>query len=255
MYRVVLLATLLGCGGGKKAPANSGKDAEAQDVPTGFIEITMDEDEEDIFPELMKATAECGDLLSMEPKAMMGRLADAEILCLDQAIRKSERMTVKDKISRVLLKDAYAKGDMHRWEAVARRHLDEIDQSDPDICYQYARVLQQTYPPDEMEEAIRWADLALENRSRWEGDMYVGRVFTLYKIKTLASQRLWTYLEEEYMKTQDMALEERRDRARNQTKTHAREWLEYAKHSGRDTTTPMQLCVMASGTSDYCDEI
>lgn len=254
MVRAVMLAALLGCSGGKKAPVSSGSE-ETPDVPAGFIEITMSEDEEDIWPELLKATADCGDLLSMEPKAMMGRLADPEILCLDQAIRDSERMTIKDKISRVLLKDAYAKGDLHRWEAVARRHLDEIDQSDPDLCYKYAKVLQSTYPPDEMEEAIRWADLALENRSRWEGDTYVSRVFTLYKIKTLASQKLWTYLEEEFVKTQDFAVEERRDRARNQTKTHAREWLEYAKHSGKDTTTPMQLCVMASGTSDYCEEI
>ncbi len=109
---------------------------------TGFvpIEITIDEEEDPdlIAIEIQRATAECGDLLNLEPSAMMGLLNDAQILCLDSSLRVAERQTVKDKISRVLLVDAWQKGDRHRWEGVARRHLEVIDRSDADLAYQFA---------------------------------------------------------------------------------------------------------------------
>jgi hypothetical protein len=252
---IVPLAGLLvvGCKG-KKAPEPAGAAATA--TAPAFVEIDMGEEEdEDFFPELMKATAECGELVKLEPSAMMGKLQDAEIRCLDQSLRDAERMTVKDKISRVLMKDAFAKGDEHRWEAVSRRHLEEIDQSDPDLCYKFARFLS-SRGPDFTDETMRWADVALENRSRWSGDTHVKRVYALYKVKTIASQKKWEHLA-------SLALESREDQeslgedikqARNQVKTHSREWLEYARQSGRDTTLPLQLCISASGTEDFCDE-
>ena len=56
--------------------------------------------------ELMMATARCGDLVALEPAAMMGKLKDGEIRCLDEQLRDAEKQTVKDKISRVLMADA-----------------------------------------------------------------------------------------------------------------------------------------------------
>ncbi|MFT4623876.1 MAG: hypothetical protein ACI8PZ_002532 [Myxococcota bacterium] len=246
---VVLL--LVACGG-RKTPTPAGDDPAA--TAPKFVEIDMgDEDEEDFFPELMKATAQCGDLVSLEPSAMMGKLQDAEIRCLDGALRDSDRMTVKDKISRVLMKDAWAKGDEHRWEAVSRRHLEEIDQSDPDLCYKFARFMS-ARGPEHTDETMRWADVALENRSRWTGDVHVKRVYALFKVKTVAAQKKWEYLEAQYIETPTEQLLSQKDEARNQLKTLAREWLEYARQSGKDSTVPQQMCVSAAGTEGYCDE-
>ena len=36
------------------------------------------------------------------------------------------------------------------------------------------------------------------------------------------------------------------------TKVNAREWFEYAKSSGKEATTALQLCESAAGTKDYC---
>src|SRR6476646_10000067 len=86
--------------------------------------------------------------------------------------------------------------------------------------------------PDKMDEAMKWAQVALDNRSIWEGDLHVKRVYSLMKIKTIAAQRKWTWHESEYTRHPNEALLEESKEARNQTKTLAREWLEYAKDSG-----------------------
>src|SRR5688572_21400214 len=175
---LVALAGLAACGGkGKTKPTSSG-DA-ANDLGSGqFVEIDLGEEEaaleEAAGAELMRATSECGELLKLEPSAMLGQLTDSQIRCLDEALKTAERQTVKDKISRVLLNDAWAKGDEHRWEGIARRHLEEIDRSDPDMCYKFAYYLVDR-GPEKMDEAMKWADVALENRAVWEGDLHVKR--------------------------------------------------------------------------------
>ncbi len=216
----------------------------------------MDDEEDDLDElfgsELMVATAQCGDLIKLEPAAMMGKLSDAEIRCLDKQLRDAERMTVKDKISRVLLADAWAKQDEHRWEGVARRQLEEIDRSDPDMCYKFALYLSGK-GPDRMDEALKWANVALENRSMWTGDLHVKRVYSLYKLKALAAQKNWGYLEDQLAKSPSVEAEDAVREMRNLTKTLSREWLEYARSAGKDPTVAMNLCVSAAGTSGFCD--
>ena len=76
MLRALSFATLLllvGCP--KGSSPSSAVDVES-DSSGGFIEISMDDEDEDLEAmfgsELMMATAECGDLISLEPAAMMG---------------------------------------------------------------------------------------------------------------------------------------------------------------------------------------
>lgn len=250
----IALLALTGCG--KKNKAGNSADPLAG-FSGGFVDISLDEEEEaldELFgSELMVATAKCGDLVRLEPSAMMGKLKDAEIRCLDQSLRDAERQTVKDKISRVLLADAWAKGDSHRWEGIARRHLEEIDRSDPDMCYKFAVYLLER-PADYMDETMKWADVALDNRTRWTGELHVKRVYALYKVKGMAAQKKWAWLEGKYLDQPTDQIFEDKAEARNLTKTLAREWLEYARQSGRDPTLPLQLCISAAGTSDFCEE-
>jgi predicted small lipoprotein YifL len=251
-FLIAVVLLLAACG--KKKPVETPTDEE---VPTGFIEIDLSEEEEELSDlvgsELTAAIAPCGDLPRLEPNALMGRLKDAEIRCLDKMYRESDKQTVKKKISLVLMKDAWAKQDLHRWEGIVRRHLAEVDRSDPALCYHFARHLSKK-GPDYMEEAITWADIALENRAAWVGDEHVERVYQLRKMKAVAAHREWSWLAEKYTLEPTEELDKKQGAARNNTKTLAREWLDFARTAGRDTTQAFQLCISAAGTDGFCDE-
>lgn len=254
MRRLMVLAVLLlvGCPKGKHKPDEPVTD---EITAGGFVDLGEDTDADldDLMgSELMRATAQCGDLVQLEPSAMMGTLNDGEIRCLDEQLRNAERQTIRDKISRVLMNDAWAKGDRNRWETIARRHLEDIDRSDPNLCYKFSKHLVTSRGPEHSDEVQHWADIALENRSYWEGDTYVRNVYSLYKIKALASQKKWQWKEEEYLKAPSEEANEARIEARNELKTNAREWLEYARSAGKDPTIALQLCISAAGTEEFC---
>ena len=125
------------CGRGRTRPPK-GEDAEV--VPT-FVQIDLSTEEElDELDgiELARTTSECGALLELEPAARLGRLSETQIRCLNSALDEAARQTAKDRISRLLLGDAYAKGDIHRWMGVAARHLEEVERADPDLIYQFS---------------------------------------------------------------------------------------------------------------------
>jgi hypothetical protein len=248
------MALSLGAGCGKKKPAQT---TDVETIPQGFVDIDLTDEEQELEDlmaiELSVAIAPCGDLVRLEPNALMGRLKDAEIRCLDKMMRESEKQTVKKKVSLVLMKDAWAKKDLHRWEGVVRRHLSEIDRSDPALCYQFANHLSKK-GPDYMDECIKWADVALENRSVWEGDDFVQHVFSLRKMKAVAAHKNWRWLAEKYTLDPTEELDQRQQEARNRTKTLAREWLDYAREAEQDITNAYQLCISAAGTDGFCDE-
>lgn len=248
---LVLALAVTGCGDKTKSKVKT------EPMPVGFVDINLD-DEDDALgemygSELFVATAQCGDLVQLEPAAMMGKLKDGEIRCLDDTLRNAERQTVKDKVSRVLMADAWMKADKHRWEGIVRRHLTDIDRSNPDLCLKFALHLSKK-GPDYMEEAMKWADNALDNRSLWTGDNHVKNVYNLYKVKAYAAQKRWEYLELRYSDDPSDTLLDEKNEIRNLTKTLSREWLEYARVSGKDTTMAQQLCVSAAGTGGFCDE-
>ena len=258
MVRLLLAATLLTVG---VACKKKGGDVDAASTPStgGFIAISLDDEDEafaqDIGSELMALVAECGDLVKMEPAAMLGKLVEPEIRCLEWGLTEAVKQTHKDKISRVLMNDAWAKGDTHRWESIVARHLDMVDRSDPDLVYKFSKHLSKQGAP-RAEETIRWAEVALENRAHWSGDTHVNRVYALFKIRTFAAHQLWEHYETKYVENPgEEGLLDRKDEQRNALKTMAREWLEYARSSGRDQTLAMQLCVSAAANTNYCEEL
>ena len=196
---------------------------------------------------------ECGDLELLEPEARLGALKDPTIACLDDLMRGTERLTGKDKISRVLLVDAWEKGDRHRWENIARFHLEHIDQSDADLAYQMAYQLVTIGNPERMDEAMRWAETALERREEaWDGDTYVTRTYRLHKFRTIAALKKWTYLESIHERDPTRGNRLMADEARHLVKTTSREWLAYSFSAGRDRSEPQRICEMATGLPGPC---
>lgn len=199
-----------------------------------------------------EANCEPGNLVRLEPMAMMGKMSLAQIKACESSLQAAARMTDKEKISRVLMVNAFAKGDAAGWEQLIKRHLDEIDQSDPEICYKYAMHLSKG-GPSRATGVIRWANVALENRTVWTGDTYTSRVYNLYKLRAAAAQGLWQQAENNHATSPSDTTKKRAEDYRNQTKVMAREWYEYAKAAGKDTTKALELCMAAAGTADYCE--
>lgn len=197
---------------------------------------------------------ECGDLIALEPKALLGRLAEEEVSCLERSLRHSTRQVERDKISRVLVADAYAKEKMHRWEAAMRRHLTDIDRSDADLCYIFARYLARQ-GPDRSTETIRWVELALINKGKWSGQLRTERVYALMRLRAIAAQQRWYQAEKHFLQDPSRARQELARVWRNRTKTMAREWLDYALDDevNMDPQLAFQICFSAAGTQDFCD--
>jgi hypothetical protein len=174
------------------------------------------------------------------------------VACLEASFAAAAKQTEKDKISRILMTNAYSKGDEPTWAKLMKRHLEEVDQSDPDLCYKYALYLNKG-GASRSNGVIKWSNVALENRTVWTGQTYIDRVYALYKLRAAAAQKLWQDAEEKYAANPTEDLKKSIDDNRNQTKVFSREWYEYAKASGKDATKALQLCVSAAGTAEYCE--
>lgn len=247
------LALYAGCGPKGKSPQVAA--APEEEIPETWSGVSFEGELGELdntFEVASDAGVRCDDLLRLEPLAMMGKLEENQIICLDHAIRHEERQTEKDAISRVLMADAWAKGDMHRWEGAVRRHLEEIDRSDPDLCFLFALYLsKQGYQSSY--EAIRYADLALENRQNWGPEVHATRVNTLYKIRAVAAQELWYHYEDVFLVDKNPEIMAQVDKWRANAKVMAREWLEWAYKAHEEYNTAYDMCVSAAGTLDFCE--
>jgi hypothetical protein len=175
-------------------------------------------------------------LSALEPAATKGALSEDEKACLEQRYAAARVQTTKDKISRVLLVNAYAYSTKY-WAQLVRRHLDEVDRSDPDIAYLYAFYLYNTDKKN-ASEVIRWTETALERRDVWTGDVYVSRVYGLYKLRAIAANTLWSDAEDRMARGEEGIDVER---LRNDVKVY-----------GRDTTESAELCLSAATKAIAC---
>lgn len=187
-------------------------------------------------------------LTTLEADASKGALSQPQKDCLESSYAAAAEQTVKDKISRVLLVNAYAYNTSH-WAKLVERHLEEVDRSDPNIAYLYAFYLYNT-SPDRAEEAVRWTEIALERRDAWTGNVYVSRVYGLMKLRAIASGAQWQAAEDQRVSgaVTDVVVDE----LRNKTKTFAREWVDFAKVAGRDPAESLQLCLSAATRAIAC---
>jgi hypothetical protein len=226
-------------------------------APETWVDFVFESEKADMVEQdLLERTttiSACADLLKLEPRALLGRLKETEIQCLEHRLRHTARMTMRDKVSRVLMADAWAKKLPHRWEAAMRRHLTEIDRSDADLCFIYARHLTKG-GVERVRDTIRWSETALQNaRRQWSGEILTKRMYALHRMRSLAAQQKWHDVEQQFLiNTADRFLLDRASRWRNITKSLAREWLEHSVSANLQQTAPFQVCVSAAGTEDYC---
>jgi uncharacterized caspase-like protein len=196
----------------------------------------------------------CGDLIALEPMAMMGQLSGPQKGCIESRLKLERTQTSRNKLSRMLISNAEAAGDSTGWAALVARHLDAIDRSDPNMCMRYAIYLHKTNDVENAEESIRWADYALENKQAWEGEEYTKRVSGLYRLRAEAAGRLWKDAEERFSNDGLPESDAAAKQHRSATKDYAREWLDYARAARLPTDGAYNLCASAAGTASACKE-
>jgi uncharacterized caspase-like protein len=197
------------------------------------------------------ATAACQDLLALEPAAITGELTPDQVACLESRIGEESALTTKDKLSRMLLVNADARGAVEEWTRLAARHLEDFDRSDPDLCFKFALVLSRGDLED-AELVLRWADYALENKHMWEGPTYMSRVYNLLRLKAETATRLWHDAEDDFIADRTEENELAAERYRGLAKDSSREWLDYARSSAQPFERAFVLCESASGNAAFC---
>ncbi|MDP2317586.1 MAG: caspase family protein [Pseudomonadota bacterium] len=196
-------------------------------------------------------TGPCADLLALEPKAILGELTPELGACLETRIAEEKLLTTKDKLSRMLMINADAKGDMPEWTRLAARHLEDFDRSDPDLCFKFALVLSRGGIED-AELVLRWADYALENKHIWDGPTYMSRVYNLLRLRAETAVRMWHDAEDDFIEERSDENREGAERYRGIAKDYSREWLDYARTSAQPEDRAVALCESASGNAAFC---
>jgi len=189
----------------------------------------------------------------MEPSALMGRLREGQVDCIEDRMFTASQVD-KDKLSRLLMVNSEANKDTREWERLVRRHLEEIDRSDPNLCFKYAVHLSKG-GVSRSYGVIKWTQYALENKSRWSGSTFKKRVTDLYRLRAQAASRIWEQANRDLINAASNRedLKGKESKARGQAKTFAKERLDYVRASGQDTRAAMAMCESAAGSRDFCE--
>ena len=228
---------------------------------TATVEVEYEEVEPEPEPEPVEAVLppepeyddSCDDLGELEMPAMMGRLREGQIACLEQRIVDAELQTEQDKLSRVLLANAEVSGDEEALGELLKRHLEDITRSDPELCLLYALHLSKQ-GVELTDEVIRWVDVALENKLVWSGQQYTSRVNALLALKARSAARAWRAADQDFMAERNEDNLAIAEAARNDAKQFAREWLDFVRSAELDTKSAFSLCAETAGTKKFCDD-
>ena len=206
-------------------------------------------------PPPVAANVHCDDLRQLEGVALLGALSPAHSACMEHRIETESSLTTKNKISRVLLINAESSKN-GEWPRLMRRHLTEINQSDPDMCLKYALHLSRKKGASSSHGVIKWSELALERKSVWSGPTFTKRVYDLHKLRAHAANKLWQRTNEDLLNAgaDREKLAGKEEKARGRAKSLAREWLDFARAASQNTSEAMSLCISTAGSKKFCKE-
>jgi hypothetical protein len=197
--------------------------------------------------------AACAPIEELEDAAMLGALNKSQSSCLEKELSTASSITEKRKISNILINNALSAKNWKQWERYTKRHLDKFDRSDANMCYGFSVYM---FNKKRYSNAIVWAERGLEQKQRFSaGSDYKKKVYTLYKLKTMAANTIWSTSEQKMVSISDDDLREKEkakaEKYQSKTKNFSREWLDYARSSGQAQNLPMQICVSAA-TKSFC---
>ncbi len=200
------------------------------------------------------APPECADFAAVERPAMLGKLSDAEVQCLEWRYGHFDLPTHRDKASRILMANAYGKGDMPEWKRLTMRHIDEVDDSDPNLSFKLAQVFarEEEHAPTEV---IRWSTLSLLHRGAWDPDDYTSRVPQLHAMRVKSAKQIWEQATAAHKKTPTPTTEAAEQSSAASVREFSREWVLHCKRAHSDAKEPLAICRSAGGGADYCNGV
>ncbi len=215
---------------------------EAEETVEAEIELEIEPEE------VAEPASPCGDLVALEPSSLLGRLTGIEIACLQGRLTQGPQ-TERDRVSRMLLLNTWALGDMEAWWKLAEAHLDQFV-ADPELAYLYARYLAKS---GMYREAIHWGGIALDRRRYWVGERHVKRVYQLQRLRAICANQIWIESSQKHMENASDHTRNAMWEARSDAKVLAREWVDHARASGLPHSDALTLCASTAGTIDYCE--
>ncbi|MCO4746070.1 MAG: protein kinase [Proteobacteria bacterium] len=196
---------------------------------------------------------DCGAQAELELAAGTGTLSHAQVACLDGLMRNDGvAQTLQDKAGRIVLVQGSvtcsAGGGCAAYERDQRYFFTEVTQSDPDMTLAFATHLyKKGGTVANLDEAITWAERALERRTVWKRAAFVNNVETAYRIRARASYQAWMMVLETDGK-------EAAGPRRAVTVEYAAEWSDYLVRLGRDKSVAFDLCISAAGSAETCEK-
>ncbi|MFK7926815.1 MAG: hypothetical protein AB8H79_01405 [Myxococcota bacterium] len=198
---------------------------------------------------IKKEPTECGPTADYQRKSMLGKLTAEDQACLEAITSATKsRATLRSKTSRIQIANAFAKGDNAEWARLMKRHLDEIERSDANIAFAYAKHLERK---GHTESVLFWAGIALDNRTQWTGEDYMRRTLALRSMRARAAGKRWQKLAEANAEN-GVVDDGDTEKWRVITVTESREWYDTAIAMGKPSNLALALCQSASGTDDAC---
>lgn len=196
----------------------------------------------------------CKDLLALEGLAMMGSFSKEQIACLEAQLRLERIQTQKSKISTILINNDFNAKNWDSWEARVRYHLRSIDRSQPDMSFAFAVFLKQK-GSEYFKEALKWSDYTLETRTVWpDGDQFVVKSNRLFQLRAELAMELWIKAEANYAEERTAELDQLSQEARGKARDLAKEWLDYAQKTNRDSDRPFNMCMSATTDPNFCSD-
>lgn len=194
----------------------------------------------------------CKDLLVLEAEAIMGTLKREQIACLEAQLRLERIQTQKSKISTLLISNDFNAKNWEAWENRVRYHLSSIDRSQPDMSFAFAVFLKQK-GSEYFKEALKWSGYALETRMAWpEGDQFVTKSNRLFQLRAELAMEIWIQAEAAYAEGRTPELDQLSQEARGRARDLAKEWMDYAQKTNRDSERPFNMCMSASTDPEFC---
>lgn len=182
---------------------------------------------------LASASSLCDDLPAMSRRALAG-LDDTERACLEAMLASSSSSATREYVSGVLLADAWTRQDLAAWEALATRHLTDIDAEDAEVAWKLAFQLAKQNPARAL-DVVRWCDVVVTH------DRDARRRVAAWKLRTEAATSLWR-----------AAGDAERDEFERLAIASAKGWAQAARDGGLLPDEAIAACGVVSGDRKAC---
>ena len=123
------------------------------------------------------------------PRAMLGMLSADERSCLGTAMVLAGGLPDQRALSALLRADAWAAGDLARWEQLSELHLEWVDPTDPDVSLALAR--HRSNSGGTTQQILGLVDAALQGSQRWSTVDRARREAELHTLRVDALTREW----------------------------------------------------------------